>query len=755
MAQLKDLIVTGPSRFVGTVYVNDIQGKISNASVADSANSVAWSNITGKPTDHATTSYVDGKIAALVNSAPATLDTLGELAAALKDNKDIVTVLEQSIGNKQDKSTAITTSNIGSQTVSHAATATDARCVVADNNAVLPQGALLHSGYNRADDATGDTWIYYDSLGGADAPWGIKHNQTDNYIEFYGAGDPKSFINLSTGNHYSKGFVNPDYRSAEHALTSDGGVAHIPSMRVAYASEAGTAGSANSVAWDNVSGRPSSLPASDVSAWAKKSSLEASDVPDLSGSYLSTSGGTINGTLAVNGYIAHKSHFIGVNDNENAEWYVTDQNWNRQYTLIHDGNIGSQSVNYANSAGSATNATNATYATYDSNGNYIVDTYATKGEIPSIPSSLPANGGTATNAYNDQNGSNIVNTYATRDWVSSNFNYSADSWRPITDSYSGSEQGTSLSQYGANALYNALVNGYAAEAGYASSAGSANSVAWSNVSGRPTSVSQFTNDSGYATQSWVSSNFNYSTDTWRPVYDGVDSSATDTSASANAVRLAYSRADSAYNLAAGKQDAISDLSTIRSQASNGNTAYSWGNHANAGYLNTSSIVTDSGSPIVNNTVAPTEMISFNGLIGNGTVFSRNGSLFVADNPFMPVSTHWLDAWSDPDSYGGHNYRGQIELDLYPDRFYDFTYTPLISGIKINSIPGWNTDGLISHNIVRFRPGMGGFTLTVPSGIYWANGVPTEFENNNAMYELSFIRRGIDSITATWTKFTLE
>lgn len=38
---------------------------------------------------------------------------------------------------------------------------------------------------------------------------------------------------------------------------------------------------------------------------------------------------------------------------------------------------------------------------------------------------------------------------------------------------------------------------------YASSAGSANSVAWGNVKGRPTKVSQFTNDSNYATQSWV------------------------------------------------------------------------------------------------------------------------------------------------------------------------------------------------------------------------------------------------------------
>ena len=36
---------------------------------------------------------------------------------------------------------------------------------------------------------------------------------------------------------------------------------------------------------------------------------------------------------------------------------------------------------------------------------------------------------------------------------------------------------------------------------YAASAGSANSVAWSNVSGRPTKVSKFTNDSGYITSS--------------------------------------------------------------------------------------------------------------------------------------------------------------------------------------------------------------------------------------------------------------
>lgn len=37
------------------------------------------------------------------------------------------------------------------------------------------------------------------------------------------------------------------------------------------------------------------------------------------------------------------------------------------------------------------------------------------------------------------------------------------------------------------------------------------------------------------------------------------------------------------------QTTISDLATIRSRAANGNTAYNWGNHANAGYVTSTSL----------------------------------------------------------------------------------------------------------------------------------------------------------------------
>lgn len=50
-------------------------------------------------------SYTDEKVSALVDGAPDTLDTLNELAAALKDNKDIVDTINASIALKADKST--------------------------------------------------------------------------------------------------------------------------------------------------------------------------------------------------------------------------------------------------------------------------------------------------------------------------------------------------------------------------------------------------------------------------------------------------------------------------------------------------------------------------------------------------------------------------------------------------------------------------------------------------------------------------
>ena len=50
-----------------------------------------------------TKDYIDEKISNLVNSAPETLDTLGEIASALEENEDVISTLNSVVSNKVDK----------------------------------------------------------------------------------------------------------------------------------------------------------------------------------------------------------------------------------------------------------------------------------------------------------------------------------------------------------------------------------------------------------------------------------------------------------------------------------------------------------------------------------------------------------------------------------------------------------------------------------------------------------------------------
>lgn len=58
-----------------------------------------------------TEAQVDAKIAALVDSAPETLDTLNELAAALGDDPSFITTITSQIANKADNTVATTSAN--------------------------------------------------------------------------------------------------------------------------------------------------------------------------------------------------------------------------------------------------------------------------------------------------------------------------------------------------------------------------------------------------------------------------------------------------------------------------------------------------------------------------------------------------------------------------------------------------------------------------------------------------------------------
>jgi hypothetical protein len=274
----------------------------------------------------------------------------------------------------------------------YATSATNARYVIADNNAKDPGYSLLQSGSGRSDASpSGDTWIYWDTLGGTSSPWGFKHEQADNYISFYGAGARRTYIGLSNGYVYAKGFYHLDYGSSAYALTSNGGVAHIGSMSVNYASSAGNADTVDSqhFTYSNSSNSPTYLwgtNSSGSSFLASRGSISVNYANSSGTANCVASTGFGSGTftyLQTSGDFYGTSgwaHYLIANHGDGATYYnyvIKLPFWDvpsykRQtgstssvsgwHTFITSENIASQSVSYATSAGSASSASSATNA---------------------------------------------------------------------------------------------------------------------------------------------------------------------------------------------------------------------------------------------------------------------------------------------------------------------------------------------------------------------------------------------------------
>ena len=235
MAQLKDLIVNGPSRFIGDVYATTFTGNLAgNANTATSATTAAA--LTGKTLVTASAVTTSNYPTYVSNHIP-TMSFMAYWNGAYSGTSSNLTYCKQG--------TIIGSSNIGSQSVNYAtssgscsgnaATATKARYLQADNDAASPRGALLRSGSGRADTSpSGDTWIFWDELGGTSSYWGIRHNQANNSIGFCGAGSEVSNINLETGKITSKGFILTG-SSSSYVLLGNGGHAAISGLSVNYA----------------------------------------------------------------------------------------------------------------------------------------------------------------------------------------------------------------------------------------------------------------------------------------------------------------------------------------------------------------------------------------------------------------------------------------------------------------------------------------------------------------------------------------
>lgn len=119
--------------------------------------------------------------------------------------------------------------------------------------------------------------------------------------------------NFEAGNNSNNKTYLPIGNSSQEIITST----TIGSQSVSHANTAG------SVAWSNVSGRPSSMPASDVYAWAKASSKPSYSWSEISGRPTIPSVG--NGTVTITQNGATKGTFT-LNQSGNATIALTDNN---------------------------------------------------------------------------------------------------------------------------------------------------------------------------------------------------------------------------------------------------------------------------------------------------------------------------------------------------------------------------------------------------------------------------------------------
>lgn len=97
--------VSGSGIMSDLALESDIPTKVSE--LTNDANYDTVTSVDNKISSNLTTakSYTDTKIANLVDSAPETLDTLAEVAQAIRDNETVVDALNSAIGDKADKTT--------------------------------------------------------------------------------------------------------------------------------------------------------------------------------------------------------------------------------------------------------------------------------------------------------------------------------------------------------------------------------------------------------------------------------------------------------------------------------------------------------------------------------------------------------------------------------------------------------------------------------------------------------------------------
>jgi hypothetical protein len=361
-------------------------GLITTTSYGTSANwktAYDWGNHASQ--GYATQSYVTTAIANLVDSAPSTLDTLNELAAALGDDPNFATTVTNSIAGKVSKSGDTMTGNLtttGLIVGNGVATGRQPYGPLANANIVLTSSASDSSGVCGIEFYSGNNYpsdgasIYFENNtagGGSErAKLTIRvENDQEDHVEIR-AGKVVLNANTYSGGGQDPSIIFQNNNSAIASISSNGQVNAFGGNSSQWNSAYG---------WGNHAGlyapashnhddryytetesdgrylyyRGYSTSGDTQTFQSTPNTLRFDQVGDLSGAWSNEPTGyyTYGGILSLRG----ESFALQIYGSHTGDLAFKTQWDNDQYsgwrTIITSANIGSQSVAYATSAGNA------------------------------------------------------------------------------------------------------------------------------------------------------------------------------------------------------------------------------------------------------------------------------------------------------------------------------------------------------------------------------------------------------------------
>lgn len=144
---------------------------------------------------YASQDYVDQKVSDLVNSAPETLDTLGELATAMQENESVIEALNSAITNKQD-----TITGAASSIVSNNLTAN--RILVSNSS-----GKVAASAYTTSDISNASSQAST-ALSTANSAELLAHLARPGILKWDGAIGSRDYVVIDSNNYYIGAYVH-------------------------------------------------------------------------------------------------------------------------------------------------------------------------------------------------------------------------------------------------------------------------------------------------------------------------------------------------------------------------------------------------------------------------------------------------------------------------------------------------------------------------------------------------------------------